>query len=94
MTGTQEAGKKLEDPNWRVRPVSLPRFGAGKHTSSNGPLTPEQSPVSQRGGSSLPATNGHAKPRFTFGVPSAEYLSFAGPGGADFAHGESLASWR
>ena len=87
----QEAGKKLEDPNWRLRPASLPRFGAARHASSNGPVTPQQSPVIQRGASSSPATNGHATPRFRFGVPSMEYLSFAGPGGNDFAAGESSA---
>lgn len=87
----QEAGRKLEDPNWRIRPASLPRFGACTHKSSNGPVTPGQSPVTQRGASSAPATNGHAKPRFRFGVPSAQYLSFAGPGGDDFADGEPLA---
>ena len=96
MTGphVQEAGKKLEDPNWRLRPASLPRFGAARHASSNGPVTPQQSPVIQRGASSLPATNGHATPRFRFGVPSMEYLSFAGPGGDDFAAGESSARLR
>ena len=87
----QEAGRKLEDPNWRIRPAALPRFGACTQKSSNGPVTPGQSPVIQRGASSTPATNGHAKPRFRFGVPSAQYLSFAGPGGDDFADGKPLA---
>ena len=84
----QEAGRQLEDPNWRIRPASLPRFGACTQKSSNGPVTPGQSPVIQRGASFAPATNGHAKPRFRFGVPSVQYLSFAGPGGDDFATGE------
>ncbi len=56
--------------------------------STNGPLTPEQSPVIQSERSPSPTTNGHASPRFTFGVPSTEYLSFAGPGGNEFARGE------
>ena len=88
----QEAGKKLEDPNWRLRPAYLPRLGVSEQANSNGPVTPQQSPVLQRGASPVPATNGHASPRFRFGVPSREYLSFAGPGGDDFAAGESLAS--
>ena len=82
----QEAGRKLEDPNWRLRPASEPRFGPSM--STNGPLTPEQSPVIQSERSPSPTTNGHASPRFTFGVPSTEYLSFAGPGGNEFARGE------
>ena len=77
---------KLEDPTWRPRPAMLPRFGAAKHNSSNGPSTPEQSPVAQR--SPSPAANGHASPKFRFGVPSAQYLSSAGPGGDDFAKGK------
>lgn len=85
----QEAGQKLRDPNWRLRPAVLPSFAAGACNGSNGgPMTPEQSPVTQSGAPSSPGTNGHSGPRFRFGVPGPEYLSFAGPGGDDFAQGE------
>ena len=78
----------MEDPNWRVRPASLPSFGPSAALNSNGPVTPEVSPVTHSGAPPSPAANGHSAPRFRFGVPSAKFLSFAGPGGDDFAHGE------
>ena len=83
----QDAGQKLEDPNWRKRPASLPRFGASAGPSCNaaGPVTPEQSPVVSSGAPASPVTNGHSGPRFRFGVPDAKHLSFAGPGGDAFA---------
>jgi hypothetical protein len=85
----QDAGQKLEDPNWRLRPPALPSFGTGACKGSNrGPVTPEQSPVTHSGAPPSPGTNGNSAPRFKFGVPGREYLSFAGPGGDDFAQGK------
>ncbi len=84
----QEAGRRVEDQNWRTRPVSLPSFGSTAALSSKGPVTPEQSPVTHSGAPRSPTANGHSAPRFKFGVPSAKFLSFAGPGGDDFARGE------
>ncbi|CAK0787066.1 hypothetical protein CVIRNUC_010282 [Coccomyxa viridis] len=83
----QEAGRRVEDRNWRTRPVSLPSFGSTAALSSKGPVTPEQSPVTHSGAPRSPTANGHSAPRFKFGVPSAKFLSFAGPGGDDFARG-------
>lgn len=72
----QEAGQP-GDPCWRPQPA----LGhAGPDTMSNGNAH-DGSLANGHG------QNGHAPPTFTFGVPSAEFLDFSGPGGPAVAAG-------
>lgn len=74
----QEAGQP-GDPCWRPQPA----LGhAGPDTMSNGNAH-DGSLANGHG------QNGHAPPTFTFGVPSAEFLDFSGPGGPAVAAGYS-----
>lgn len=91
LVSDQEAGPRSADPNWRSRPMVLPKFGCPAHQDATLPCTPGQSqpslPLIPNG---VPSANGHAAAAgsFRFGVPSAKHLSFAGPGGDAFAEGE------
>jgi hypothetical protein len=89
----QEAGDKLADPSWRVRPALLPTFGCASDHEATPPSTPGQSQPSSPlvpNGNHVP--NGSPASSFRFGVPSSKYLSFAGPGGDSFEAGTAAMS--
>lgn len=74
----QLAGK-LDDPNWRPPPAGV---------SPQGVLLPRtllQRPLENGHHSPQDATDPFCNPRFCFGVPSARFLEFEGPGGKSTA---------
>ena len=85
----QNAGPKLADPGWRMRPDAMVSFGhsSGSCHEAAAPGTPNgQMPNGSGTAAAVPNGSG----AFRFGVPGSEYLSFAGPGGDAFAAGALL----
>ena len=76
----------MADPSWRRRPAHFESFGPGLDDTAV--VTAGESPRDPLNGPLMPHLNDHARTRFRFGIPGAQYLSFEGPGGHAIAEGE------